>query len=210
MGVKVREKVKGSGVWWVFISDKGERSFKQVGSEKAARKVADIIQARLKLGQDAVPKEKPAAPTLAEYYKTFKRVYMEPGLRHSTVHNLALAPLRILFSHAKENKLVQDNPAVRMGRHYRQAGKVHEEIQPLTADEVPEFLQAVMTLCPQHYCLFLARSILACDQARFQACSGAISISRESSSLSGEPSSSGESARLRRTVSGGLISPMTF
>ena len=24
MGVKVREKVKGSGVWWVFISDKGE------------------------------------------------------------------------------------------------------------------------------------------------------------------------------------------
>jgi len=199
MGVKVREKVQGSGVWWVFISNKGERSSKQVGSEKAARKVADIIQARLKLGQDAVPKPQPAAPTLAEYYKTFKRVYMDTGLRHSTAENygnqfrlyilprigglrldeierthveeliagmtqegfakdsirLVLAVLSAFFSHARENKLLQDNPASRMGRHYRQAAIVHEEIQPLTADEVPLFLSAVMTLCPQHYCLFL-------------------------------------------------------
>ena len=55
------------------------------GSEKAAQKVAEMIQARLKLGQDAVPKEKPPAPTLGEYYKTFKRVYMDTGLRYSTV-----------------------------------------------------------------------------------------------------------------------------
>ena len=68
---------------------------------------------------------------------------------------LALAILSTLFNHAKENKLVPHNPASRMGRHYRQAAKVHEEIQPLTNEEVPAFLRAVMELCPQHYCLFL-------------------------------------------------------
>ena len=199
MGVKVREKVKGSGVWWVFISHKGERSSKQIGGEKAARKVAEIIQARVKLGQDAIPSEKPAAPTLAEYYKTFKRVYMDTGVRESTADNyaanfrryilpklgrlrldaiershveeliadmtrqelakdsirLALAVLSVLFGHAKENKLVQENPASRMGRHYRQTARVHEEIQPLTNEEVPMFLQAVMQLSPQYFCLFL-------------------------------------------------------
>jgi integrase len=199
VGVKVREKIEGSGVWWVFISHKGQRSSKRVGSEKAAQKVAEMIQARLKLGQDAVPKEKPPVPTLGEYYKTFKRVYMDTGLRYSTVDSydrsfrlyilprlgtarldeinrsdveeliaeltkqdfakdsirIVLAALGVLFNHAKEHKLVQDNPASRMGKHYRQSGKVHEEIQPLTTDEVPGFLQAVVEHSPQHYGLFL-------------------------------------------------------
>jgi integrase len=26
MGVKIREKVKGSGVWWVFVNHRGERA----------------------------------------------------------------------------------------------------------------------------------------------------------------------------------------
>src|SRR5262245_26613714 len=89
MGVKVREKVKGSGVWWVFISNKGERSSRRVGAEKAALKVAEIIQARLKLGEEALPKPKTLAPTLADYFKTFQRVYMETGLRYSSAENYA-------------------------------------------------------------------------------------------------------------------------
>jgi len=40
MGVKVREKVKGSGAWWVFINLKGQRASKLVGSRKAARDFA--------------------------------------------------------------------------------------------------------------------------------------------------------------------------
>jgi len=39
MGVKIREKEKGSGTWWVFINHKGKRSSRQVGTEKAAEKV---------------------------------------------------------------------------------------------------------------------------------------------------------------------------
>ena len=29
MGVKVREKVQGSGIWWVFINHQGDRESKQ-------------------------------------------------------------------------------------------------------------------------------------------------------------------------------------
>ncbi len=34
MGVTVREKVKGSGVWWVFISHQGKRKSKKIGRDK--------------------------------------------------------------------------------------------------------------------------------------------------------------------------------
>ncbi len=47
MGVIVREKVKGSGVWWIFINHQGRRKAKQVGSKKAAKEVAAKIEAKL-------------------------------------------------------------------------------------------------------------------------------------------------------------------
>jgi len=38
MGVKVKEKVEGSGVYWVFINHNGRRASKRVGTEKAAKR----------------------------------------------------------------------------------------------------------------------------------------------------------------------------
>jgi integrase len=86
VGVKVREKVKGSGVFWVFINHQGKRTSKQVGGEKAALKVKDIIDARLRLGQSFLPEEKPvpSVPTLNEYYQRFKNGYMETAGTEST------------------------------------------------------------------------------------------------------------------------------
>lgn len=40
MGVKVREKPKGSGVWWIFINHHGRRKSKKVGSKKNALEAA--------------------------------------------------------------------------------------------------------------------------------------------------------------------------
>lgn len=51
MGVRVREKPKGSGVWWVFISHQGRRRSKKVGSEAAALEVAEKVQALITLGE---------------------------------------------------------------------------------------------------------------------------------------------------------------
>ncbi len=72
MGVKVREKVKGSDQWWVFIAHNGRRTSRKVGSEKAALEVARKIQAKLTLGEVFLQEKKPPVPTLEEYYQRFK------------------------------------------------------------------------------------------------------------------------------------------
>ncbi len=77
MGVKVREKVKESGVWWVFISHNGRRTSRRVGTEKATREVAKKIEARLILGEAILQEKQPPAPTLEEYYQRFKERHMK-------------------------------------------------------------------------------------------------------------------------------------
>src|SRR5262245_2776150 len=85
MGVKVREKQKNSGAWWVFINYKGKRTSRQIGTKRAADKVKEQIEARLKLGQDALPKEKQLSPTVNEYYENvFVPVYLESAVAQST------------------------------------------------------------------------------------------------------------------------------
>jgi len=77
MGVRVREKIEGSGIFWVFIAHQGRRTSRKVGDRKAAREVARKIEARLTLGKGAFPekKAKPPAPTLQQYFKSFERSY---------------------------------------------------------------------------------------------------------------------------------------
>ena len=84
MGVKVREKVKGSGCFWVFINHQGKRVSRQVGSKAAAEKVAEQIQARLTLEQSALPERKPHVPTLEEYYGRIKKSYLKTATRIRT------------------------------------------------------------------------------------------------------------------------------
>ncbi|MDY6987943.1 MAG: site-specific integrase [Thermodesulfobacteriota bacterium] len=70
MGVKVREKVKGSGEWWVFINHQGRRKSKRVGSEDLALEVAKKIEAKLTLGDlDLEKKEAVPCPTFSDYSK---------------------------------------------------------------------------------------------------------------------------------------------
>ena len=76
MGVTVREKITGSGVYWVFIAHKGRRTSRKVGGEAAAKDAASKIQARLTLGEGAFRKEtKLPAPKLKDYFKRFEQNY---------------------------------------------------------------------------------------------------------------------------------------
>ena len=86
MGVKVREKEKDSGIWWVFINYKGKRISRQVGTKKAAEKVKEHIEARLKLGQDALPDQQPkkTIPTLTDYFEGIKKTHLAMAVREST------------------------------------------------------------------------------------------------------------------------------
>jgi integrase len=85
MGVKIREKIPGSGAWWVFVNHKGERGSMQIGSEKAARRTAEKIQAEIGLGLFVFPTQK-AEPqiTLEHYYRKFERTYLKTACREST------------------------------------------------------------------------------------------------------------------------------
>src|SRR5262245_29533001 len=227
MGVKVREKDKDSGIWWVFINHKGRRSSRQVGTKKAAEKVKEHIEARLKLGQWLPEEEKPkkVVPTLEDYYQGIEKTHLAVAVRESSrgsyelnfrlhilpelgalplneitrdrvkqfvahltqkTHShvvkvktkdansktvrtektisapyskatirLVLAELCALLNHAKEDGWIQTNPAERLTKFYKNAKIVHEEIQPLTAEEIPLFLAAAQQSAPEYYALFL-------------------------------------------------------
>ena len=67
MAVIVREKVKGSGEWWIFINHQGKRRSKKIGSKKAANAVKREVEARLAKGDLGMIRQK--CPTLAAYGK---------------------------------------------------------------------------------------------------------------------------------------------
>jgi integrase len=226
MGLKVREKVPGSGVYWIFINYKKKRSSRQVGTLKAANKVKEHIEARLKLGQDALPKEKPTVQTLEAFWKGFDETYLPLGVRENTmtsyrqnfrVHilpelgslrldeitrervkafvatltqkrtrvrkiervqledgkverritfnerplsrstiRIIVAALNVVLNNALEDHWITSNPASRLGKYYKQSKNFREEIQPLTREEVPIFLETARTHFPDYLPLFLA------------------------------------------------------
>jgi integrase len=162
--------------------------------------VKEQIEARLKLGQEALAKEKPPVPTVEEYWETFKKNYVDSALRKSTAASYAsnfkthinptlgalpldeVVPADIeafianlvtvkkkakatiatiikelckLFNHARKHKIVTENPASGVSELYRQAKTIHEEIQPLTAKEVPILLAAAKQYYANYYELFL-------------------------------------------------------
>jgi hypothetical protein len=70
-----------------------------------------------------------------------------------------------LLSHEVEEKVIMANPAVKLGKFYKQAKVMHEEIQPLTREEVPIFLQTVLERSKDYYPVFRRPSTPACVSA---------------------------------------------
>jgi integrase len=66
MGVKIREKVKDSGEWWLFINHRGMRKAVKVGSKQAAKEKAKEIEKALVAGKlDLTPP--PPSPLFKDY-----------------------------------------------------------------------------------------------------------------------------------------------
>ena len=92
MGVKVREKVNGSGEWWVFINHQGRRKAKRVGVGRSGKKAAELVALKISArlaGGDTGPLDPPSAPTPAASVPTFKE-YAERWLE--TVGSVRLRP----------------------------------------------------------------------------------------------------------------------
>ena len=74
MSVTVREKTKGSGVWWLFIRHKGFRKSKKIGDQAKAEQLATIINGRLAAGDLGVIEDDTEGDdtiTLKEYLDTW-------------------------------------------------------------------------------------------------------------------------------------------
>jgi len=86
MGVKVREKEKGSGVYWVFISHNGSRKSKMIGDEDLAEQVAKKIRAKIELGiyepKKTIKKKK--YPAFKDYAEVWLNDYIKSLRRPST------------------------------------------------------------------------------------------------------------------------------
>ena len=68
MGVKVRERPKGSGMWWIFIDHRGKRKSKKIGKNKSlAREAAKKIEAKLILGDVGFIDKEKNTPTFKQY-----------------------------------------------------------------------------------------------------------------------------------------------
>ncbi len=85
MGVKVRERPEGSGIWWIFVDHQGNRKAKKIGRDKKlAKEAARKIEAKLALGDMGIMEEQPKAPMFKEYAETWLHGYVKGLRRQST------------------------------------------------------------------------------------------------------------------------------
>ncbi len=88
MAVKVREKPKGSGVWWLLIDHRGKRKAKKVGNDKRlALELAKKVEAKLVLNEYGLDQGggEPATPLFKVYASVWLEDYVKP-LRRATTY----------------------------------------------------------------------------------------------------------------------------
>ena len=109
MAVKVREKVIGSGEWWIFVNHQGNRTSKKIGKDKKiANKAARQIEARLVLGDIGIFDSKESkVPTFKEYIEGWENSgEYHPGWM-STVAEISLKnSTKMSYQHIIENHLL--------------------------------------------------------------------------------------------------------
>jgi len=86
--------------------------------------------------------------------QSFVRGLLDQDLAKDSIR-LILAALSILYTDAIEKEIVVKNPTLGMSKFYRQAPRKHEEIEPLTEDEVVRLLKATLKYAPDQFPLFL-------------------------------------------------------
>jgi integrase len=85
MAVKVRERPKGSGTWWIFIDHQGKRKAKRIGNDKKlAHEVARKVEAKLTLGDLDISQEKPHPPLFKDYAESWLNGSVKSLRRQST------------------------------------------------------------------------------------------------------------------------------
>lgn len=85
MSVVAREKVKDSGIWWLFINHNGKRKSKKIGKDKVeAQRLAKILEGRLAAGDLGVLEDKVEVKTVKEYSDLWLSTTVPATLKLST------------------------------------------------------------------------------------------------------------------------------
>ena len=89
MSVVAREKIKGSGIWWLFINHGGKRKSKKIGTDKEeAKRLAKILEGRLAAGDIGVFENRQVVKPFSYYCEqwiiTGMPVKKKGGLKAST------------------------------------------------------------------------------------------------------------------------------
>jgi integrase len=95
MGISVREKVKGSGIYWIFVRHRGRRVSEKVGDRDLAEDAANEIRRDIRRGKFDLgvmkaarireqKEAEPEVPTLRDYYRQTLQPRWEASLSRST------------------------------------------------------------------------------------------------------------------------------
>ncbi len=109
MGVTVREKCPGSGVWWIFINHHGKRKSKKIGTDfRIATEAAKKIGAKLVLGDmNIAHPDHHKAPLFKTYATLWLEDYIKAVRRQSTYERYGQVLQRHVYP-AFGNKLMNE------------------------------------------------------------------------------------------------------
>ena len=143
MGVRVRDKPPGSGVWWVFINHQGRRKSKKIGrDQEQAEDVAAKIEARLVLGEFGFDTgEKPIVPKFSDYAELWLEGYGKAALKYSTVEGYRNANKNHLKPAFGKKRLDEITRADVKQFIY---GKLNEGLAPATVRNVVACLSSIL------------------------------------------------------------------
>ncbi len=190
MGVKVKERPKGSGVWWIFMNHQGRRRARKVGDKKEAIKIAKQLEAKLTLGDDSVVKRKKtfgeyahdyinvlipqvSKPKTIRAYKCCLHAHILPVFERKQINAITKldvkrfllfklkdnadnsvrvmkAVMSGVFNMAIDDRAIDINPALQMGKLYREKKKAAAP-NPLNAEELERLLAAFQKHYPEDY-----------------------------------------------------------
>lgn len=88
MGVKIKERPEGSGIWWIFINHNGKRKAKLIGKNKRlAQEAAKKIEAKLTLGDFGIEKDEKQFVVFSDYAKRWIDVTIPATCKESSLRD---------------------------------------------------------------------------------------------------------------------------
>lgn len=109
MGVKIREKVQGSGEWWVYIYQNGQQISRKIGDKRLAKQVAYKLELQLAEGKLGIVADI-TCPTFKNYAEIWLETQAKLSFKKSTYNGYRLIISRYLIPEFGTKRLSEITP----------------------------------------------------------------------------------------------------